>query len=313
MEIIRCATTGCSSGLEYSERSSGVRYLYLLLAAAGLSSAATLVVGEGEEYLYPQDAFDAVADGDTVLIRSGTYSSFSSIELLRHSDVHIQGEEETSLICRTSSANVIWLMNCDRITVRGLSMTHTEPSDGISCNGNVIGIDSCNDITIEGCDINGCGAIGVYTCICDDITLRENFIHNNSVCAVEFMGQRLYAETMMYDGLVMENNIIFSNGDRYTYFDEYVIGKGAMIARFAGSFQDEDLRFVFHDPETSVDDTLWIAQSCDDSVIDLIQNPDFHMNSLFSVNWRDCMLFHRWENEGSVRREVVSVEALPEP
>jgi hypothetical protein len=112
----------------------------------GLAGAATLTVGEGEQFANPQQAIDAVSDGDTILIRAGTYEFNDSIQLWGFTDIWILGEEGSKLICDSEIENVMWIVNCDRITISGLSATHTEPTEDERCYGNVFGIDGCDDI-----------------------------------------------------------------------------------------------------------------------------------------------------------------------
>lgn len=185
-----------------------------VLLLIGFAGAATLTVGEGEQFATPQQAIDAVADGDTILIRAGTYEFNDSIELWGHNDIWILGEEGTTLICDSQIENVMWIVNCDRITVSGFTATHTEPSEDERCSGNVFGIDGCDDITIENCEINGCGAIGVYTFLVDGIVLRNNFIHDNTLWAVQHEGNDLLLENHYIDGLTMEGNTVLNNGGR---------------------------------------------------------------------------------------------------
>ncbi len=176
--------------------------LLILVASATLCLGNTLVVGEGEEYSDPCDAFQASVDGDTILITAGTYEYDESLVLNRLADVVILGEEGTELICNSSLDNVIWINSCDRILVSGLSMRHADPGEDSRCDGNVIGIDSSNDITVMNCEINGCGAVGVYIVACGEITLLDNFIHGNSAWAVQLEGHGLICESRNLDGLL---------------------------------------------------------------------------------------------------------------
>lgn len=110
----------------------------------GIAGATTLTVGEGEQFATPQLAIDAVSDGDTIFIRAGIYEFNDSIELRGHNDIWILGEEGLILICNVSSrlicnsrtGNVMWIINCDRITVSSLCASHTEPTEDQRCYGN---------------------------------------------------------------------------------------------------------------------------------------------------------------------------------
>ena len=70
----------------------------LLISSAG---ATTLTVGEGEQFASPQEAIDEVSDGDTILIRAGTYEFNDSVELWGHNDIWILGVEGSKLSCNS--------------------------------------------------------------------------------------------------------------------------------------------------------------------------------------------------------------------
>ncbi|MCK4807903.1 MAG: hypothetical protein KAT09_09660, partial [Candidatus Aegiribacteria sp.] len=233
----------------------------------GMTGATTLTVGEGEQFETPQQAIDEVSDGDTILIKSGAYEFNDSIELWGHNDIWILGEEGSRLICNSQIDNVMWIFNSDRITISGLCATHTEPTENQLCYGNVFGIDGCNDITIENCEINGCGAIGVYTNLVDGIVLRNNFIHDNTICAVQHYGQNLIMETNHLEGLIMEGNTILNNGGRQL---DMVYCAGSTTGEFIGvTNEDGYLGFIFRDLIYGDKETCYVVPGCEGPWLDI--------------------------------------------
>jgi len=279
----------------------------LLLALSG--AAATLTVGEAEEYTTPQMAMDCVSDGDTVLIRAGEYVSNESIELWGTDDVCILGEVGTRLICDSETENVMWIINSDRITVSGVSATHTEPTEDERCYGNVFGIDGCDDITIEECEINGCGAIGVYTNLVDGIVLRNNFIHDNTLWAVQHEGNDLIQESHHIPGLTMEGNTILNNGGRQL---DMVYSSGSSTAEFAGVLDDDGyLIFQFRNPNTEMIDSYYLTPGCTGIWLDIVQNPEVYLTYTLEFEWQEVltsfMVYDRYEEA----MEITSV-SLPD-
>ncbi len=249
----------------------------------GIAGATMLSVGEGEQFATPQQAIDEVSEGDTILIRAGTYEFNDSIELRGHNDIWIFGEEGSRLICDSQIDNVMWIINSDRITISDLSATHTEPSIDQRCYGNVFGIDSCDDITIENCEINGCGAIGVYTNLADGIVLRNNFIHDNTICAVLYHGHNLMMESNHLEGLTMEGNTVLNNGG--WRLDTLHCG-GSPISKLAGVTNENGyLRFIFRDPIYNDIDTCYVAPGCDGPWLDIAQNPEDYIGTDLKYCW----------------------------
>lgn len=271
----------------------------------GLAGATTFTVGEGEQFATPQQAIEAVSDGDTILIKTGTYESNESIELWGHKDIWILGDEGSRLICDSQIDNVLWIFNSDRITVSGLCATHTEPSEDESCTGNDFGIDCCNDITIENCEINGCGAIGVYTNLAHGILLRNNFIHDNTIWAVQYEGNGLLIESNHIEGLIMEGNTILNNGGRQ--LDMFHCA-GSTTGEFMGvTNEDGYLRFAFKDLMYGEIDTCYIVPGCEGPWLEITQNPDDYIGSDLEYSWREVMSCLLIYNRIDEIIEVISV------
>jgi len=276
-----------------------------IMLLTGITGATTLTVGEGEQFSTPQQAIDEVMDGDTILIRAGKYEFNDSIELWGHSDIWIFGEEGTRLICDSQVENVMWIINSDRITVSGISATHTEPADDERCYGNVFGIDGCDDITIENCEINGCGAIGVYTLLVDGIVLRNNFIHDNTLWAVQHEGNDLLLESHYIDGLTMEGNTILNNGGRKL---DIVYSEGTETAEFAGVNNDHGyLIFQFRNPAGNRIDSCYVVPGCEGSWLEIYQNPEDYMGMILEYEWRDVLTCLMVYNRGEEIREITFI------
>lgn len=130
----------------------------------------------------------------------------------------IEGIGKVELICTDMDANVMWV-GSDDITLRNLIMRH-EPKTidrEVGCSGNVVTLDIGSNLTIENCELNGCGRVGLYYNTGPvKVTLRNNHIWNNSLCAIiDGNGTRLYSEVTDHNHITFENNIIEKNGDDY--------------------------------------------------------------------------------------------------
>jgi parallel beta-helix repeat protein len=100
----------------------------------------------------------------------------------------------------------MWIVTCRNVKIRNLHCTHTQPAEWAQCTGNVFALDMGENITLENCDINGCGAIGVYIFGTTNVTLKNNFIHDNTLWAVEDGGMGMITEKDKRN-----NNVTFVN------------------------------------------------------------------------------------------------------
>lgn len=280
-------------------------HVFILFLATGPVWASTLIVGEGERYETLHMAFEEVSDGDTVLIRAGTYQYDESPVLWQHDDVAIIGEEGARLVCSSQIDNVLWIMTCDRILVSGLHATHTEPSQRNSCTGNVFGLDSCDDVVIRNCDINGCGAIGVYTFNCGSVTLTGNFIHDNTRWAVQYEGCNMLHEEDIPEGLTMEDNTIVNNGGREL---EMVYDTGTFTGEFIEvARQNGCTCFVIKDPVTERPVHYYLTPGCGGPWIEIFQDPERFRGRPVCVEWRDVRSnFMLWGEVAEIM-ELVSI------
>lgn len=156
-------------------------------------------------------AFTACINNDSIFIRSGEHRLKSSLELWEKNNIVVTGEGHCKVIAENTDDNVMWIITCHNITIRNLHATHTKPSEDERCYGNVFALDMGRDITIENCDINGCGAIGVYIFGTRHVVLKDNFIHDNTLWAIDDDGHRMNSEEES-DNILFEGNRYANNG-----------------------------------------------------------------------------------------------------
>jgi parallel beta-helix repeat protein len=158
-----------------------------------------------------QEAVDVANPGDSIVLSEGTYTYDCDVWVMKDSLI-IQGVGKVELLCTSKEHNVMWISG-ERIIVRNIHARHSLPEEYAHCTGNVFGVDVCRNCIIENCDINGCGRIGVYIFASRGLVLRNNKIHNNSLCAVDADGILLnkasdeHTETVRF-----EKNRIWDNG-----------------------------------------------------------------------------------------------------
>ena len=75
-------------------------------------------------------------------------------------------------------ANVLSFLNCSGVTLQNLTIGHTEEQG--ACSGGVIYAASCNYLTIDGCDLYGCGIYGLETHECNSMFMYNSNIHDCS-------------------------------------------------------------------------------------------------------------------------------------
>ena len=170
--------------------------------------------GYKSESIYYYDLhemLDSCQNGDSLFIRTGEYYLSESLELWEKKNIVVTGEGFCKLIAQNTDDNVMWIITCENIEVRNIQATHTAPAEDERCYGNVFALDMGENVTIRNCDINGCGAIGVYIFGTENITLENNYIHDNTLWGVQDDGHGMvYPEES--DNVHFINNRWDNNG-----------------------------------------------------------------------------------------------------
>ena len=88
------------------------------------------------------------------------------------------GKESTLITAVPRYAAVFSLFNCERVGFSDLTAGHSEEPG--YCAGNVLDLDSCRDLSVEGCGLFGCGVIGINAFNCEGLSVRETEIYECS-------------------------------------------------------------------------------------------------------------------------------------
>ncbi len=75
-------------------------------------------------------------------------------------------------------AAVLKFENCQNLTLQGFTAGHTEMAQ--ACEGNVINLGDCRNISLQDLGLFGCGNTGVYAELCEDLTVRNCDIYSCS-------------------------------------------------------------------------------------------------------------------------------------
>ena len=92
------------------------------------------------------------------------------------------GMDETALLARDRYACVLCFVGCRDLTLAQLTAGHS-PEPGF-CGGGVLRLDHCEQVTVEGCGLFGCGTIGVWATNCNGVTVNASRIYECSDSAV---------------------------------------------------------------------------------------------------------------------------------
>ena len=166
------------------------------------------------------DIVDIIGDasaGDSIVLGRGIYYLSEGGLSISSDYVSLTGEPG-SFIFANIDYNVIDI-DAHSVKISNLNLSHIN-SENAACSGDVILINSfsCSRVTIENCDINGCGVVGINLYATDknnniNYSFSNNFIHNNSGAAIMIDGISFDEEVNDVNGISFQNNVIWNNGE----------------------------------------------------------------------------------------------------
>ncbi|MFH0865118.1 MAG: right-handed parallel beta-helix repeat-containing protein [Bacteroidota bacterium] len=167
------------------------------------------IKGSKQKFSSIQQAVDSAKNGSTLIINPGKYEISEQLWIVKDSFT-VKGKGKVEILCTDMKWNVIWIGG-NHITIKKIYARHIKPEFYAECMGSVIYVDMGENTHIENCDLNGCGRVGVNISGGLNIILKNNYIHDNTECAVRILGNNYYSATDEFPDVVRFINNIFNN------------------------------------------------------------------------------------------------------
>ena len=88
------------------------------------------------------------------------------------------GRDDTEFLSESVVSDVLKFENCSRIALEGFTAGHTKQPN--SCDGGVIGIYNCADVSMDDLGLYGCGAVGIISRTCERMAVTNSDIYDCS-------------------------------------------------------------------------------------------------------------------------------------
>lgn len=160
-------------------------FTLILISTTTWAGAETHRVKPSDSNRLPQ-MFERLEDGDTVIFERGTYTIHKTLQLSGRTNVTLKAQGKVEIELTDLDAPVIGISDSSRIKVEGLRARHQKPADEYICEGAVISVHQSERVGISTCELNGCGAAGVYGRSVKDLVIYNNTIFNNTFAGLWF-------------------------------------------------------------------------------------------------------------------------------
>ena len=100
----------------------------------------------------------------------------------------LKADGEVTLAAIPRYADVIYLFNCENVSLEGMTLGHTEKPG--SCAGGVLFIDNCKNTAVTDCALYGCGITAITAANSVGITVSGGKLYDCSINAMSINGSR---------------------------------------------------------------------------------------------------------------------------
>lgn len=162
-----------------------------------------------------QELVNAIASDTKIIIQQGNYLVPAGrneygvpygIKIENISNLTIQADGWVDIQLDTGMSPVFEVIDSNNISFIGLSAGHNVPEYGCEGDGHVIWLENSQNITIDNCDLWGCGIMGVISFSSGNVNITNTTIRDCALYAIECFG--------------MDGDIVFDNCKilRNTYY-----------------------------------------------------------------------------------------------
>ena len=115
----------------------------------GFYNMSDYIKSKGQNFTHKFIRFDECFDGNEIFIENISFLKISG---------GTEKFSDTELVVTPRYAGVLNFENCNNVEISNLTIGHVEAGE---CSGNVLNLSDCSDITINNCDLYGCGVYGI--------------------------------------------------------------------------------------------------------------------------------------------------------
>ncbi len=145
--------------IDYTQQTETQEIVYAATSAEFLNA-----IGNNRKIVLTSDYYslsglDSVNNENVEKVQNYDGSYLDSYIVENVVNMTIEGNAEITI--DEKMADVLAFVKCGNITLSGLTMGHTTSYDEYKCEGAVLSFLVCENVTVENCNLYGCGAVGI--------------------------------------------------------------------------------------------------------------------------------------------------------
>lgn len=179
-------------------------FCYLIIPSCGRYTATNTSTNKVATPEQVAQLTNSLSSNTTFNLRPNLIYYLDETLVIQNLDAYTLNGNGSTIIQRNSNADVIRVEGGSQVVLKNFKATHTEPSGPIGCTGSVIQVYNSRNMTIDNCQLNGSGIIGVVAYDATMLNVTNCYIYNNSQYGILYEGSTSIGIT---------NNRFDDNGD----------------------------------------------------------------------------------------------------
>ena len=160
-----------------------------------------------------QQAIDRAADGSEIVISSGRHLISKPVEINNRKNLSITGKGEVWVESQKTDHQIFLIRNSNGILLKNIKAQHIydkekaktqKPLDD-NRKGSVVDVENCGTVSFDGCELVGCGVYGIFAGNTEEITVRNCYLHHNSVKALCFINTKGITNVLIKNSRIVNN------------------------------------------------------------------------------------------------------------
>ena len=179
-----CMLRGTEAFADVMETNDGRKVVHVSTIDEFLDAIAPdteIVMAPGVYNITEADAYQYGIGGKYYTWNSYYYPGEYELQINFADNLRINGYD-AELLTVPREVNVLSFYGCYGVRIDGLTIGHTEAAE--ACEGGVLRLDNCNGANIDGCELYGCGTVGIWANGCSNLTVTNTEIHHCSSDAI---------------------------------------------------------------------------------------------------------------------------------
>ncbi len=183
-----------------------------------------------------QNKINNSKNGALIVISEGKYMIDKPIVIQNKKNITISGDKDVWIFGSRVDFQIFIINDSDNIILKNIKACHKtdQQSRDIKITpkrkGSVVDIESCRKITLQNCELEGCGVYGVYAVDTDILNIFGCYLHHNSWKALG-----LYNRVNVTNAVIKDCTIINNTG--------FVEKEGTVNIQFEGTNVIKDNNF----------------------------------------------------------------------